>query len=90
MSLQSWEEHRENHEALLREIGERECQAAPFSQTFWDRLIEWLAARARFCPEAALRRDERCFIVRCTAAVVAASLIFATAAALIFRYIEAR
>jgi hypothetical protein len=89
MSLQSWEEHRENHEALLREIEERECQAAPSSQTFWDRLIEWLAARARFCPEAALRRDERCFIVRCTA-VVAASLIFATAAALIFRYIEAR
>jgi hypothetical protein len=90
MSLQSWEEHRENHEALLREVEERECQAAPFNQTFWDRLIEWLAARARFCPEAALGRDERCFIVRCTAGLVAASLIFATAAALIFRYIEAR
>jgi hypothetical protein len=77
MSLQSWEEHRENHEALLREVGERECQAVPSGQTFWDRIIEWLAARAKFCPEAALGRDERCFIVRCTAVVVAASLIFA-------------
>ena len=90
MSLQSWEEHRENHEALLREIEERECQAAPSSQTFWDRLIEWLAARARFCPEAAPGRDERCFIVRCTAAVVAASAIFTAAAALICQYLEAQ
>jgi hypothetical protein len=90
MSLQSWEEHRENHEALLREIEERECQAAPSSQTFWDRLIEWLAARARFCPEAALGRDERCFIVRCTAGLVAASLIFAAAVALICQCLEAR
>jgi hypothetical protein len=67
MSLQSWEEHRENHEALLREIEERECQAAPSSQTSWDRLIEWLAARAprvQFCDPA---REQRSRNVRVAA-----------------------
>ncbi|MGA2270285.1 MAG: hypothetical protein ABSH44_17575 [Bryobacteraceae bacterium] len=57
-------------EALLREIGESECQAAPSSQTFWDRIIERLSAQARPVRLDTPKRERRTRIARILALAV--------------------